>query len=89
MAESFQCAGPRQFNSLPIEIRNLTGCSVDQFKFQLDTYLENIPDLPHVPGGPVPTPMDPLTAVHSNSITNWAQYLNISNRRPVLPIIMC
>ena len=37
-------------NSLPEDIRNLTGCSIDQFKSQLDGYLHTIPDEPQITG---------------------------------------
>ena len=37
--QSFQVHGPRLFNSLPKSIRNLTNCTVDQFKARLDKFL--------------------------------------------------
>ena len=38
------------FNSLPEDIRNLTDCSIDTFKSQLDCYLHTIPDEPQITG---------------------------------------
>ena len=35
---SFGVIGPRLFNILPQELRNLTSCSLDSFKHQLDKY---------------------------------------------------
>ena len=43
---SLQVMGPKLFNSLPVEIRNKTHCSVDDFKLWLDAYLTRIPDEP-------------------------------------------
>ncbi|KAK4312705.1 hypothetical protein Pmani_015890 [Petrolisthes manimaculis] len=42
--------GPKSFNSLPKEVRSVTGCSVDNFKSGLDKFLYTIPDEPPVPG---------------------------------------
>ena len=38
---SLQIRGPQLFNSLPVSIRGLTGCSVISFKHKLDKYLQN------------------------------------------------
>ena len=40
--------GSRIFNSLPIHIRNKSGCSVESFKATLDVYLKSVPDEPRV-----------------------------------------
>ena len=40
----------RAFNSLPKDLRNLTGVDVDCFKKHLDSFLSAIPDQPNVPG---------------------------------------
>jgi hypothetical protein len=48
--QTFQVNGPKLFNSLPAKIRNITRCSVDDFKMALDQYLETIPDEPRVSG---------------------------------------
>jgi len=37
---SFNIYGPWLFNSLPIDIRNLTKINIDEFKTKLDKYLE-------------------------------------------------
>ena len=42
--------GPRLFNALPAELRNLTNISVKAFKRQLDRYLARVPDEPLIPG---------------------------------------
>ena len=42
--------GCQIFNSLPKYIRNLTGCTTEQFKKHLDEVLEKIPDEPKIPG---------------------------------------
>ena len=42
--------GQRLFNTLPADIRNITGCSVDSFKRRLDKYLQSVPDEPQIPG---------------------------------------
>lgn len=47
---SLNVKGPRLFNTIPEEIRNLSGCSVTTFKTHLDKYLDTIPDQPRLPG---------------------------------------
>ena len=47
---SFQVHGPRLFNCLLAQLRNMTCCSVDEFKMQLDLVLAKIPDEPRVSG---------------------------------------
>ena len=47
---SFQVQGPRLFNILPQKIRNMTKCSIEDFKFELDRFLGTVPDEPNVPG---------------------------------------
>ena len=46
--QSFQVNGPRLFNSIPKEVRNMTKVSVEEFKVKLDKFLEKIPDQPNV-----------------------------------------
>ena len=66
---SFQIHAPKLFNSLPKEIRNLTGCSVDKFKEALDQFLEGVPDEPKVSGADyTPGACDLFSAQPSNSI---------------------
>ncbi|KAK3881354.1 hypothetical protein Pcinc_014199 [Petrolisthes cinctipes] len=50
LSSSLPYNGPRIFNCLPRRIRDLTGCSVDSFKTQLDSVLRTVPDEPPVPG---------------------------------------
>ena len=48
--QTFQVNGPQLFNSLPAEIRNLTKCTLEDFKMSLDKHLETVPDEPRVRG---------------------------------------
>ena len=48
ISESFSVQGPRLFNSLPKDVRNITGCSKEKFKSALDKFLCKIPDEPHI-----------------------------------------
>ena len=47
---SFQVHWPKLFNALPSQIRNLTKCSVLNFKTHLDKVLAEVPDEPSVSG---------------------------------------
>ena len=42
--------GQQLFNTLPVELRNLTGCTTDIFKRKLDKYLSTVPDEPQIQG---------------------------------------
>ena len=42
--------GSRLFNLIPDPIRNMQGCTVDQFKAALDTFLATVPDQPTIEG---------------------------------------
>ena len=59
--------GPRLFNSLPCEIRNLKGCSLDTFKAALDRYLLTLPDEPLLPN------LTQYRTCDTNSIRDWAR----------------
>ena len=48
VATSFLYEGPRLFNCLPRDIRDMTKCSTDAFKSRLDKYLHCIPDEPPI-----------------------------------------
>ena len=48
--QTFQVNGAQLFNSLPVSIRNMTKCPIDDFKEKLDKYLEKVPDEPRMPG---------------------------------------
>ena len=61
--------GPRLFNSLPPEVRNLKGVAVEVFKSSLDRYLQNIPDQPLIPN------YTRYRQCDSNSIIDWAKIL--------------
>ena len=50
LASSLTHEGPRIFNSLPKEVRNITGCPVTKFKSGLDKLLKAVPDEPPVTG---------------------------------------
>ena len=47
---SFRWRSIRMFNGLPKYLQNITLCSVNSFKTQLDSHLIKIPDLPSLPG---------------------------------------
>ena len=66
---SLPIRGVKLFNSLPRELRNLTGCKTDAFKAALDRFLATIPDEPLIPG---------YTAgrrCSTNSVIEWVQTL--------------
>ena len=66
---SFQVHAPKLLNSLPREIRNISGCSVEKFKEALDQFLEGVPDEPKVSGADyTPGACDLFSAQPSNSI---------------------
>ena len=50
LASSLAHEGPKLFNSLPKEVRNITRCPVKKFKSGLDKELRKVPDQPPVPG---------------------------------------
>ena len=79
--QSFQVSGPRLFNSIPKEVRNMTKVSVEEFKEKLDKFLEKIPDQPNV-DGLTPTACNPFNAAPSNSIVDQARTI-LPHRRPV------
>ena len=47
---SLQVKGARLFNLVPKDMRDMTGVSVDTFKYGLDAWLTKIPDQPTIPG---------------------------------------
>jgi ribonuclease P/MRP protein subunit RPP40 len=65
---SFQSEGPKLFNSLPHDLRNLDS-SAEVFKSHLDKYLQTIPDHPAVPGY-VPAAQR-ANGSPSNSVRDW------------------
>ena len=48
--QSFQVNGPQLFNCLLSAVRNMTKCTVEEFKAKLDTFLEKVPDEPSMRG---------------------------------------
>ena len=66
---SFQVHAPKLFNSLPRKLRNRTKCSIEDFKAELDHFLETVPDEPKVSGGQyTPGACDLFSAQPSNSV---------------------
>ena len=59
---SLSINGPRVFNSLPRNVRDISQCTIDTFKRALDGYLQSIPDEPRI------TRMIPYCLKNSNSI---------------------
>ena len=47
---SFVVHGSKLFNCLPKAIRNMSGCSINIFKNKLDSFLQEVPDEPVLPG---------------------------------------
>ena len=64
---SFIINGPRLFNSLPAAIRNISNCTVESFKNQLDQFLLNIPDEP-ICDTHKPNAINQVTGRFSNSL---------------------
>ena len=77
--QSFQHNGPKLFNSLPKQLRNLSNVSVEDFKEKLDKYLQKLPDEPNVEGL-TPSACDLYSAAPSNSIVDQAR--TSQTRRP-------
>ena len=46
---SFHMHSCKLFNSMPKDLRNLTGCEINVFKNKLDVYLATLPDNPNLP----------------------------------------
>ena len=73
---SFQVHGARLFNCLPEKVRNVTKCSVIEFKEKLDFFLNQIHDEPKI-GTLIPACCDQLTGAPSNSLVDQVRlYLN-------------
>ena len=78
--QSFQVNGPRLFNCLPKNIRNIKKVSVPEFKEHLDKFLGQLPDQPKV-GDLIPNVCDQLTARPSNSIVDVVNHIKNSYGR--------
>ena len=63
----FQVLEPRLFNVLPVNIRNMSGCTVETFKLHLDRFLATVPDKPQVRG------YTAMRRAESNSLLHMAQ----------------
>ena len=66
--------GPRLFNSLPPEVRNLKCVTVEAFKAALDRHLRDIPDQPLIPN------YTQYRQCESNSIIDWTKKLQYDRR---------
>ena len=83
---SLPIKGPRLFNSLPQHIRNMSKCTTERFKCELDRYLASLPDEPLIPG------LTQFRRCDSNSVIDWVRSPSLyqqdaqprSNRSPVL-----
>ena len=71
---SFQVAGPKLFNAIPKNVRNITGCGAEDFKLKLDAFLSKVPDEPKIGG------LMPLNAMQSNSILHQVERSLTANR---------
>ena len=65
-SSSLPFKGPRLFNKLPMNVRNISGCDTVIFKRELDKYLTTIPDQPLIPG------LTKYRRIESNSVADWA-----------------
>ena len=70
--------GPRLFNSLPSEIRNLKEVTAEQFKNKLDHYLLKIPDQPLIPN------YTQYRQIDSNSIVDWSSRIQHQQRNSMV-----
>ena len=74
--QSFQVGGPRLFNSPPTSLRNVTKCTVEEFKTKADKFMAKLPDEPHI-GGLIPAACDQLTAALPNSIPDQIRRMDL------------
>ena len=65
--QSFQVNGPRLFNCLPKNLRDMKRVTVDEFKEKLDSFLALMPDHPKI-GDMIPSTCNQITAKPSNSL---------------------
>ena len=64
---SFGVVGPRLFNVLPVNIRNVSGCTAETFKLHLGRFLATVPDEPQAKG------YTAMRRAESNSLLHVAQ----------------
>ena len=74
---TFKIRGPKLFNAMPKEIRNITGVNTDTFKKQLDKWLRKVPDEPGFPG------YTSQRRANSNSILDQRHYMKNTGGDPV------
>ena len=78
---SFQIHGPRLFNCLPVQIRDLKNCSVEDFKTELDLVLSKVADEPKVSGSEyTPSACDLYSGNPSNSILDQIRSATLPSR---------
>ena len=65
--QSFQMSGPKLWNALPRNLRNINNCSLDQFKEVLDCFLSKVPDEPKTENL-TPGATDVMTGKATNSL---------------------
>ena len=65
--QSFQMSGPKLWNSLPKNLRNLKNCGLEQFKELLDCFLAKVPDEPKAEGL-TPGATDVITGRPTNTL---------------------
>ena len=65
--QSFQMSGPKLWNALPRNLRNINTCSLDQFKEVLDCFLSKVPDEPKTENL-TPGATDVMTGKATNSL---------------------
>ena len=86
--KSFTVNGPILFNSLMKTLRNLSKCSIDEFKLKLDDYLETVPDQPKT-SDLTPFASNRLDARPSNSIVDQIRRLKINAGGEQLSPLLC
>ena len=77
---SFGIIGPRLFNMLPKELRNITDCDLDVFKRKLDGFLKTVPDEPLVSG------YTSYRRADSNSLIHMVQFASALLVRSGIPV---
>ena len=81
---SFAVRGPRLFNTLPPELRNMTNCSSESFKQALATFLKTIPDEPQTPGYTCMRRAESNSLIHMTPLTT-ARHPSISEELDNMP----
>ena len=71
--QTFQVNGAQLFNALPVYLRNIRNCPLEDFKEKLDEYLQKVSDEPKMTGL-IPTACT-ADATPSNSILDKSRRL--------------